>query len=99
MNPHSLAVERRTAEIRVASLLEQLNASRSPSLGDHLIVLFIAAGVAGLAWFQGNRSFMVCISLMGLVFTIHGISEARVKRRMDLLVSLVHELKKQKPED
>ena len=86
-------------DIRVAYLLEQLKAYRSPSFGDYLCVFFIAVIVAGVAWIQGYQSFVLCTSLLVLVFTLQGITEARIKRQMDLLTDLVRELQKQKPED
>jgi hypothetical protein len=84
----------RTPSIRVAYLLEQLKASRSPTLGDYLIVFFLAVCVAGVAWFEGTQFFTVCM-LLTFVLTLQGITEARVKRHMDLLLDLMRELQKE----
>jgi hypothetical protein len=99
MNSHSLTSEDKTTDIRVAYLLEQLKVSRSPTVGDYMYVFFIAAGVAVVAWFQGYQSFIVCIGLMVLVFTLQAVTEARIKRHMDLLLDLVQELQKKKSRD
>jgi len=84
----------KSTDIRIAYLLEELKASRKPSLGDYLLVLFMALCILGSAWFRGTQIFIGCAMVLALVLTLQGITESRMRHRTDLLLDLARELQK-----
>ena len=97
MNTHSPVIEAKPRDLRVAKMLEQLQTLRSHSVGDYLLVFFLAASAMCIAWFQGYQYFIVCSSLLMVVFVIQGVTEVRARRQTELFLRLLAELQQQNP--
>jgi hypothetical protein len=79
-----------------AYLLEELRNSREERKSSYLLPMVLAAAMGGITWSNGRAYAGAFFGACMVAFTLHGISQRKNKRQIDLLLALLAEQERRK---
>jgi hypothetical protein len=92
--PPSPAPVSTTPSTRIADLLGELRETREERFSSYLVPLVLTAAFGVIAW--KNADAGAFFGALTVVFLLHGVSQRRNKRQIDLLLVLFAEEEKRK---
>ncbi len=91
-----VALEDAMGRNRLATLLEQLQASCSPRSKARWLPYFCVVCCGVVAALQGRQFLILYLGVFVVVFMLQGFSDQRTRKQIDLLVQLVQELERRR---